>query len=95
MALAFLAMLGAATPDAVHIDPDKTQVRPSNDNLAKGRAAAAALQVFRDQQGADIMGWRRTRGRRRTFPGLGWSVAHDRRMAKKRRQVIKARRAKR
>lgn len=29
----------------------------------------------------------------RRFPGRGWSVAHDRRMARKRRNVIKARRA--
>jgi len=31
----------------------------------------------------------------RRFPGRGWPVAHDRRMARKRRNVIKARRAKR
>ena len=38
---------------------------------------------------------RSSRAARRRFGGLGWSVAHDRRMARKRRNVIKARRAKR
>lgn len=32
---------------------------------------------------------------RRTFPGLGWTVAHDRRQAKKRRNRIRNRRAQR
>ena len=59
------------------------------------KRAAQGLQMWREVQAADLMGWRRRSGPRRTFPGYGWSVAHDRRMAKKRRQVLKARRAKR
>jgi hypothetical protein len=39
--------------------------------------------------------WLRTRGSRARggYPKPGWTVAHDRRMARKRRNVIKARRA--
>jgi len=87
-ALAFASGMGAASAPAVDATP---ALRNST------VAASTPKQVPRSQSSPEQRAaWLRVRangGASRRFPGRGWSVAHDRRMARKRRNVIKARRA--
>lgn len=95
------ALLGAAALAAMAFAP--AVMAPAMDVAPGARAASATKAAPKhgnttpaspEQRAA----WLRVRGSfhgRRTWPGRGWTVAHDRRMARKRRAVVKARRASR
>jgi len=93
------ALLGAAALAAMALAP-AALMATAVDATPSARATAtkaapqhgSATPTSPEQRAA----WLRVRGSfhgRRTWPGRGWTVAHDRRMARKRRNVIKARRA--
>lgn len=83
-ALAMAMLMGAgfsvspspqATRGTTASEPNAERAKPANQNPAVQRSTQYA--AFRAAVGG---GWRR-----RTYPGLGWPVAHDRRMARKKR----------
>jgi hypothetical protein len=78
-----IAPQGGDWPSARALSAASTTPKHGNKAPASPEQRAAWLRV------------RSNRAASRRFGGLGWPVATDRRMARKRRNVIKARRAKR
>ncbi|MFG6462294.1 hypothetical protein ACG04Q_12000 [Roseateles sp. DXS20W] len=92
--LAFAAMAAAALGSGVTVATQEGTTARAEAVQAAAPKHANKAPTSPEQRAA----WLRVRGHAaasRRFPGRGWTVAHDRRMARKRRNVIKARRANR
>lgn len=96
LGLAAAAMMAmAAAPSSVVSLQNQTQVSASEARVDQQRGAPPASQTYRNAE-AMLRGWARSNpASRRRWPGRGWSVKAGQRMAAKRRNVLRNRRAQR
>lgn len=91
--LAAAALAAGLAPGSVVIAGGGTAASESRDSVStKATNKATRLPATPSLESIFGRGFPASAGSR-TWPGLGWPVAHDRRMARKRRNVLKNRRA--
>ena len=92
VAIAGLAALGIPVATSINTAPVEGRSARSVEQAASKSATTRTVEVSSAIERA-VFGGYYSRAGRRTYPGRGWPVAHDRRMARKRRNQSRNRAA--